>query len=192
MTAHFSTDGRLTKRGLFSHPGIETLLKIGNNLIMSKIQTRTEMARIRDNLKLEKQTVVFTNGCFDILHPGHIRLFEEGKKQGDFLLVAVNTDETIRRQKGAQRPIFPLKERLEVLAALESVDFIVPFHEDTPLELILLLKPDVLIKGGDWKPDEVVGKKEVEGWGGRVIHFPYIEGSSTTSIIEKMSRSPSG
>lgn len=147
------------------------------------------MVRIREDLKKDGQTVVFANGCFDILHLGHIRLFQEGKRQGSVLVVAVNTDDTVRRQKGPSRPIFPLSERLEVLDALESVDHLVPFSEDTPLELILLLKPDVLIKGGDWKQDEVVGKKEVEGWGGRVIHFPYVSGSSTTTLVEKIIRS---
>lgn len=147
------------------------------------------MVRIREDLKKDGQTVVFANGCFDILHGGHIRLFQEGKRQGSVLVVAVNTDDTVRRQKGPSRPIFPLSERLEVLDALESVDHLVPFSEDTPLELILLLKPDVLIKGGDWKQDEVVGKKEVEGWGGRVIHFPYVSGSSTTTLVEKIIRS---
>ncbi|MCJ7679693.1 MAG: adenylyltransferase/cytidyltransferase family protein [Candidatus Aminicenantes bacterium] len=140
-------------------------------------------------MKRAGQVIVFTNGCFDILHGGHIRLFQEGKRQGNILIVAVNTDETIQKQKGPARPIFPLAERLEVLDALENVDYLVPFSEDTPLELILLLKPDVLIKGGDWKPDEVVGKKEVEEWGGRVIHFPYVTGSSTTALVEKIIRS---
>jgi len=148
------------------------------------------MAGIRNDLRNTGQSVVFTNGCFDILHKGHIRLFLEGKKQGDILIVAVNTDDTILRQKGPGRPIFPLAERLEVLEALETVDHLVSFEEDTPLEIILLLKPDILIKGGDWKPDEVVGKKEVEGWGGRVIHFPYVSGSSTTSIIERIIEAP--
>ncbi|MBU1187124.1 MAG: D-glycero-beta-D-manno-heptose 1-phosphate adenylyltransferase [Acidobacteria bacterium] len=156
---------------------------------MSKIRTPENMVRIREDLKKDGQTVVFANGCFDILHLGHIRLFQEGKRQGSVLVVAVNTDDTVRRQKGPSRPIFPLSERLEVLDALESVDHLVPFSEDTPLELILLLKPDVLIKGGDWKQDEVVGKKEVEGWGGRVIHFPYVSGSSTTTLVEKIIRS---
>jgi len=147
------------------------------------------MARIREDLKKAGQAVVFTNGCFDILHGGHIRLFQEGKRNGSVLVVAVNTDDTVRRQKGPSRPIFPLAERLEVLDALENVDHLVPFSEDTPLELILFLKPDALIKGGDWKPDEVVGKKEIEAWGGRVIHFPYVSGSSTTGLVEKIIRS---
>lgn len=157
---------------------------------MSKIRTRHELAGIRNELRTNGQSVVFTNGCFDILHKGHIRLFLEGKKQGDILIVAVNTDDTILRQKGPGRPIFPLEERLEVLDAIETIDYLVPFQENTPLEIILLLEPDILIKGGDWKPDEVVGKKEVEGWGGHVIHFPYVYGSSTTSIIERIIGTP--
>lgn len=129
---------------------------------------------------------MFTNGCFDILHLGHIRLFQEAKLHGDRLIVAVNTDDTVQKLKGPDRPIFPLEERMEVLEAIDTVDYIVPFHEPTPLELILQLRPDILIKGGDWEPDQVIGKKEVESWGGKVIHFPYIAGHSTTSLVSML------
>ena len=150
-----------------------------------KIKSREELIRIRQELG-DRQSFVFTNGCFDILHLGHIRLFQEAKRHADRLIVAVNTDDTVFNLKGEGRPVFPLEERMEVLEAIEAVDYVVPFHEDTPLELILQLRPDILIKGGDWEPAQVVGKNEVESWGGKVIHFPYMAGFSTTRLVDKI------
>jgi rfaE bifunctional protein nucleotidyltransferase chain/domain len=135
------------------------------------------------------EKIVFTNGVFDLIHPGHIELLQFARAQGDILVVGVNDDASVRRLKGEKRPIFPLAERLEVLAALECVDYVVSFGEDTPLELIQALGPiDVLVKGGDYAPVEVVGKKEVEGWGGRLCLFKLAGNYSTSALIEKIVR----
>ncbi len=143
---------------------------------------------LREGFRQERKAVVFTNGCFDILHAGHIHLFQEAKKYGDILFVAVNDDLSVRNLKGPARPIFPLNERLEVLEAIETIDYLVAFSQDTPRELIKVLLPDVLVKGGDWKPDEVVGREEVEGAGGKVIIVPYLPGRSSSEILEKIKR----
>ena len=152
---------------------------------MNKIKSLRELISIRRTLRREGQTVVFTNGCFDLLHGGHIRLFREAKKRGDVLIVALNTDASVRRIKGPLRPIFPLKERLEVLAAVADIDYLTWFSEETPRRIIAALLPDVLVKGGDWAPDEVVGRAEVEAAGGRVVIVPYLEGRSTSSMIRR-------
>jgi rfaE bifunctional protein nucleotidyltransferase chain/domain len=155
-----------------------------------KIKSLRELAAIRGRLKREGKKVVFTNGCFDILHEGHVRLFRSARKRGDVLIVALNTDASVRKLKGPMRPVFPLRERLEVLSALAEVDYITWFPETTPLRIISALVPDVLVKGGDWKPDEVVGKPEVEAAGGRVVIIPYLSGRSSTSIIERIGTCP--
>lgn len=154
-----------------------------------KILNLNKLLQLRTNWKKEKRKVVFTNGCFDILHPGHVYLFREAKKLGDILVVAVNTDESVRRIKGPDRPVFPLNERMEVLSSLEYIDYIFSFNEETPHRVISSLRPDVLVKGGDWRPDEVVGKKEVEAAGGRVVLIPYQEGKSTSEIVKKILKS---
>ena len=156
-----------------------------------KIKSLSELVPVRRKLRREGQTVVFTNGCFDLLHGGHIRLFREAKRRGDVLVVALNTDASVRKLKGPSRPIFPLKERLEVLAAVADIDYLTWFSEDTPRTIIAALLPDVLVKGGDWTPDDVVGKAEVEGAGGRVVIVPYLKGRSSTSIIDKIIRDSS-
>ena len=158
---------------------------------MNKIKSLRELISIRRTLRREGQTVVFTNGCFDLLHGGHIRLFREAKKRGDVLIVALNTDASVRRIKGPLRPIFPLKERLEVLAAVADIDYLTWFSEETPRKTIAALLPDVLIKGGDWSPENVVGKAEVEAAGGRVVIVPYLKGRSSTSIIDRIIRDSS-
>jgi rfaE bifunctional protein nucleotidyltransferase chain/domain len=150
-----------------------------------KILTSAALFAIRNKLREESRTVVFTNGCFDLIHAGHIRLFHEARKLGDVLIVALNSDASIRRLKGRSRPIFPLKERQEILAAVEGIDFVTSFSEDNPRRIIAQLLPDVLVKGGDWKPDQVVGREEVEAAGGRVVIVPYLEGRSTSSIIRR-------
>jgi len=144
------------------------------------------MIQVRKNLKKLGKTVVLTNGCFDILHKGHIRLFAEAKRRGNILIVAVNTDATVRKLKGAARPIFPLVERMEVLEAVSSIDYLIPFAERTPRKIIFLLLPDVLVKGGDWKMKNVVGRKEVEQAGGQVVLFSYLPGFSTSSLIKRI------
>lgn len=152
----------------------------------NKIQSPDRLVQIRYNLRLKSQNIVFTNGCFDILHRGHIHLFRQAKRLGDVLVVGVNDDDSIRRLKGSGRPIFPLQERMEVLSALTDIDYLVSFSQDTPRELIKKIQPDVLVKGGDWKPDEVAGREEVEDEGGEVVIIPYLPGRSTTEIIEKI------
>lgn len=140
----------------------------------------------REKWREEGKKVVFTNGCFDLLHAGHIWLFKKGKELGDVLVVAVNSDSSLRRLKGPQRPVFPLKERLEILAAVEEIDVLTAFSQDTPQKIIALLRPDILVKGGDWPPDQIVGRKEVEESGGRVVLIPYLPGLSTTQLIQKI------
>lgn len=130
--------------------------------------------------------VVFTNGVFDLLHPGHVDLLVAARAAGDALIVGLNTDDSVRRLKGPQRPVRSEADRAYVVAALEMVDAVTLFSHDTPLELILALRPDVLVKGGDYTPDTVVGRREVEGWGGRVLIVPLTPGQSTTSIVEKL------
>jgi len=136
-------------------------------------------------LQRDGKRVVFTNGCFDILHPGHIDLLRRARSLGDALVVAINSDESVRRLKGTSRPIFPEAERAEILSALDMVDFVCTFDEDTPLETILSIRPDVLVKGADWTSN-IVGQKEVEGWGGRVEALPLVDGQSTTGVIDRV------
>jgi rfaE bifunctional protein nucleotidyltransferase chain/domain len=132
--------------------------------------------------------LVFTNGCFDILHRGHVTYLAQARALGAVLVVGVNSDESVRRQnKAPDRPVNPLADRMAVLAALESVSLVVPFDEDTPLRLILELRPDVLVKGGDWPVDSIVGAQEVKGWGGQVHSIPFAYQRSTTALIKKIS-----
>ncbi len=136
--------------------------------------------------KRNGERVVFTNGCFDLLHPGHIRCLEQARALGDVLVVAINSDASVRQLKGDPRPLVPQEERGEILAALAAVDYVVIFDAPTPRELIFRLRPDVLVKGGDWGPNEIVGREEVEAAGGRVISVPLEPGYSTTDILEKI------
>jgi len=135
------------------------------------------------------ETIVFTNGCFDLLHIGHIRCLEQARGLGDRLIVAVNLDASVRRAKGPDRPILPASERMELVGALDCVDWVVGFRADTPLRLIQKLRPDVLAKGGDWTIDSIVGRDEVEGWGGRVVRLKVIPGVRTSDLIAKIRRS---
>jgi D-beta-D-heptose 7-phosphate kinase/D-beta-D-heptose 1-phosphate adenosyltransferase len=133
------------------------------------------------------QIIVFTNGVFDILHPGHIELLEFAKSKGDRLIVGINDDPSIKRLKGPTRPVFNLEERIEVLNAIEYVDYIIPFSEDTPLELIRQIsRIDVLVKGGDYRPSEVVGRREIEEAGGKLVLFKFKSVISTSAIIRKI------
>jgi D-beta-D-heptose 7-phosphate kinase/D-beta-D-heptose 1-phosphate adenosyltransferase len=137
-------------------------------------------------------TVVFTNGVFDLLHPGHVRTLRAARARGDALVVGLNSDASVRRLKGPGRPVQPLRARAAVLAALRDVDLVVPFSEDTPLELIRALRPQVLVKGADYGAGEIVGEREVLGWGGRVVRVGLHRGplSSTTRLLEKAVRRP--
>jgi rfaE bifunctional protein nucleotidyltransferase chain/domain len=157
----------------------------------AKVKKLDELIRLRRKLNSEGQKVVLTNGCFDVLHSGHIHLFREAKKQGDILVVAVNDDLSVRNLKGPARPVFPLEERLEVLEAIDMIDYLISFSQPTPRELIKAILPDVLVKGGDWKPDEVVGRVEVEGAGGKVVIIPYLPGRSSSEILKKIKGPPS-
>jgi len=155
---------------------------------MSKLKTLEELVLLRDEWRKQGKKIVFTNGCFDLLHLGHIKLFKYAKQLGDILIVGVNSDSSIKKIKGSKRPVFPLNERLEILEAVEFIDYLTIFEEETPQKLIAFLLPDILVKGGDWKPEQVVGKREVEQAGGKVIIFPYMKGYSSTNIIEKIKK----
>src|SRR6266566_3199662 len=135
-------------------------------------------------LKRQGKRVVFTNGCFDLLHPGHTRYLAEARKLGDALLVAVNSDRSVRALKGPGRPVLPQQERAEILAALASVDYVTIFDDPTPRSLIMRMLPQVLVKGADWGPSEIVGREEVEAAGGRVVSIPLVPGFSTSALIQ--------
>jgi D-beta-D-heptose 7-phosphate kinase / D-beta-D-heptose 1-phosphate adenosyltransferase len=149
-----------------------------------KVKEKEDLEEILKDLRGKRKRIVFTNGCFDLLHIGHLRYLERAKALGDILVVGVNGDSSVQRLKGSERPIFPLVERMEILSGLACVDYVISFNEDTPLELISFLKPHVLVKGGDWTIDTTVGKEVVEGLGGEVVILPFVEGNSTTNIIE--------
>ena len=145
-----------------------------------KIKTREELREIVEALKKDGKRICFTNGCFDIVHQGHVLYLEEARRHGDCLIVGVNTDSSVREIKGEHKPIISLQGRMTVLAALEAIDYVVPFAEPDPFELISFLRPHVLVKGGDWNEREVVGRELVE----ETIVVPYIEGASSSGIIK--------
>ena len=153
---------------------------------MKKVLSQAAVAREVKKLQGKGRKAVFTNGCFDLLHVGHIRYLQAARSLGDALIVAVNSDGSVRRIKGPGRPLNREKERLEVLAALESVTWACLFGDDTPLRLIRKIGPDVLVKGGDWPLERIVGRDVVEGRGGRVLSIPLVRGASTTEIIERI------
>jgi len=149
-----------------------------------KIKGREELLKIIQDLKIKGKGIVFTNGCFDLLHIGHIRYLEEAKTLGDVLIVGVNSDSSVRKLKGPERPILPVEERTEILSGLGCVDYITIFDELDPLNLISSLQPDVLVKGGDWTKEQVVGSEVVERSGGEVVIIPFVQGASTSNQIE--------
>ncbi len=153
-----------------------------------KIKTRGELEKILEALKRKGKKIVFTNGCFDILHIGHTRCLEEAKRLGDTLVVGLNSDRSARSIKGPPRPIIPEAERAEVLSALACVDYVVIFDEPNPLELIASLKPNILVKGGDWTPETTVGREVVEKAGGKVVIIPNVRGVSTSGIIHRITK----
>jgi D-beta-D-heptose 7-phosphate kinase/D-beta-D-heptose 1-phosphate adenosyltransferase len=153
---------------------------------MGTVLTIDELIVQLGSRKRNGQKVVFTNGCFDLLHPGHIRSLESARALGDLLVVGVNSDASVRSNKTAGRPIIPAEERAELLAALQCVDYVVVFDEPTPRELIARVLPDVLVKGGDWGASEIVGREEVEAAGGRVVSAEIVPRYSTTGLIEKI------
>ena len=150
----------------------------------AKLLDSEAMRKEREKLRAAGIRLVFTNGCFDLLHPGHVRYLAEARAQGDRLVVAVNADRTVTALKGEGRPILPLAERMEILAALEAVDYVVAFDEETPARVIQDLVPDVLVKGGDWSTDQIVGRDTVQAAGGRVMSLPFSPGYSTSSLID--------
>lgn len=153
-------------------------------MLSQKIKSPAQLKKTLHRLAKTKK-VVFTNGCFDILHPGHVLYLEKAKQLGHFLVVALNSDASVKRLKGPTRPVNPLKDRQTVLAALQSVDYVTFFSEDTPLNLICSLKPQVLVKGGDWDVAKIVGAREVKSWGGKIRSIGFIKGKSTTAVIER-------
>lgn len=153
-----------------------------------KIKNLRQLVRLRQALRRQRKKVVFTNGCFDILHRGHIECLRKAKSFGDVLIVGLNSDSSVRRIKGDRRPILPQGDRAEILASLEMVDYVVIFREKTPLDLIASLVPDILTKGGDYKKNEIVGREIVESSGGRVILVKQIPGRSTRNVIGKIAK----
>jgi rfaE bifunctional protein nucleotidyltransferase chain/domain len=151
-----------------------------------KIKSLKELIRIRAELKRRKKSVVFTNGCFDILHRGHIEYLKKAKSLGDVLILGLNSDSSVKEIKGSKRPIVPQEDRAAIIASLEMVDYVLIFKETTPFQVILNLVPDVLVKGGDYTVDKIVGNKIVETAGGRVITVKQIPGRSTKNIIREI------
>lgn len=156
---------------------------------MGKIFKIDELVKFREKTKIKGRKVVFTNGCFDILHRGHVELLEKAKRLGDFLIVALNSDSSMKKIKGEKRPILDENDRTYILASLKCVDAVCLFDEETPAEIINKLKPDILVKGGDYKINEVVGRESVYNVGGEVVTIPLVEGKSTKGIIEKIIKS---
>ncbi len=148
--------------------------------------TWKEALKWRNQLRAQGKTVVFTNGCFDILHAGHVILLNIAQNYGDALILGLNSDASVSRLKGDSRPVVPEQDRARVMAELRSVDRVTLFDQDTPLELIEKIKPDIIVKGGDWQPEDVVGKDVVEAYGGRVVIVPTVEGRSTTNVIDEV------
>ena len=149
-----------------------------------KIKARKELLRIIKDLKAKGKRIVFTNGCFDLLHIGHIRYLEEARALGDFLVVGVNSDSSVRKLKGPQRPVLPEEERAEILSGLGCVDYITLFDEIDPLKLITSLHPHILVKGGDWTKEQIVGREVVERSGGEMVIIPFVKGASTSNLIK--------
>jgi rfaE bifunctional protein nucleotidyltransferase chain/domain len=151
-----------------------------------RLLSRDAAARYADSLRADGTIVVFTNGVFDVLHPGHVRYLQRSRSLGDALIIGLNGDDSVRRNKGAGRPITPEAERAEMLAALACVDAVVIFDEDTPAAIVEAIQPDILVKGADWPADQIVGRDTVEARGGRVVLMDVEKGYSTTRIIEKI------
>jgi rfaE bifunctional protein nucleotidyltransferase chain/domain len=153
---------------------------------MRKVLSIAEAVALVEHLRHGGKEVVLTNGVFDLLHPGHVRYLQDARREGDALIVAVNSDRSVRAIKGPTRPVNPEGERAEVLAALACVDAVVVFDEDDPQQIITRLRPDVLVKGADWAEDAIIGRELVESRGGRVVRIPLADGYSTSAIIDKI------
>ncbi|MCM8800807.1 MAG: D-glycero-beta-D-manno-heptose 1-phosphate adenylyltransferase [Candidatus Omnitrophica bacterium] len=157
-------------------------------MIEQKIKNLKELRKIILDLKNKGKKIVFTNGCFDLLHYGHVKYLEEAKKKGDILVVAINSDNSVRRIKGKNRPVINEKNRLMTVAGLESVDYVILFKEETPLKVITALKPNILIKGADWDKNRIVGRDFVLSYGGKVETVRLVKGLSTTNLIKKIAK----
>ena len=157
--------------------------------MLPKLKSVRQISQIVSRLKRSRKKIVFTNGCFDILHVGHVRVLTEAKSLGDILVVGLNRDASVKGLKGSGRPVTNETERAEVLCALAAVDYAVFFKESTPEKLIHAVRPDFLVKGGDWKKKDIVGAAFVESYGGKVIALGFIQGYSTTKLIEKIKKS---
>lgn len=155
---------------------------------MSKLKRLDELIKVVEGLKKKGRKIVFTNGCFDLLHLGHIRYLREAKRLGDILIIGLNSDNSVRSLKGRERPLVKEKDRTEILSALEVVDYIVIFDELTPKNLIDSITPHILVKGGDWKREDVVGRDTVEAHGGEVVIIPEVKGYSTSALIKKIQK----
>jgi len=156
----------------------------------SKLVELDRLQAALEPLRASGRTIVFTNGCYDLLHVGHLRLLESARALGDALVVGVNRDASVRRLKGKHRPFVPFEERASIVAGLEAVDWVIGFDEDTPETLVRSLRPDVLVKGGDWALESVAGRETIEARGGRVVRVPLVSGRSTTALAERMGRRP--
>jgi D-glycero-beta-D-manno-heptose 1-phosphate adenylyltransferase len=154
--------------------------------VADRVMTHAGVAAFVSEQRAAGRRIVFTNGVFDLLHPGHLRYLQEARALGDLLIIGLNADESVRRNKGPARPINPQDERAEVLSALACVDAVVIFGEDTPADIIRLVQPDILVKGADWAADAIVGRDTVESRGGRVVRIPIEQGYSTTTIVERI------
>jgi rfaE bifunctional protein nucleotidyltransferase chain/domain len=157
--------------------------------VSRKLKSLEEIKAIIVEARNNRKRVVFTNGCFDLLHRGHVHILREARACGDVLVVGINSDKSVKRIKGPARPVLPESDRCELLGAMEMVDFVILFNEPDPYDLIAAIQPDVLVKGGDWNSEKIIGADLVEEGGGRVVVVPYIKGFSTTEIIERIRNS---
>jgi len=155
---------------------------------LEKIKSSAQLRRIALRLRKQRKRLVFTNGCFDVLHYGHVKYLQRARRLGDFLIVGLNSDRSVRQLKGKGRPIFPVHDRAGILAGLACVDYISVFNESTPLSLINQVKPDILVKGGDWASKDIVGAAEVKAWGGVVRRITLLKGRSTTNILRRFDK----
>jgi len=154
--------------------------------LRTKVKSLNAILKIIPTLRRRNKKIVFTNGCFDLMHLGHAKYLEEARQKGDVLIVAVNSDSSVKKIKGDKRPILGQEHRMSMVAALESVDYVVVFNEDTPLNLIKKIKPDILVKGADWREKDIVGASFVKSHAGKVLTVRLVKGLSTTNIIEKI------
>jgi D-glycero-beta-D-manno-heptose 1-phosphate adenylyltransferase len=185
--AEFLTTVKLLKFGCYARCFIENcVLSCYPQLVLNKLKTVDELSHIAAQARKNGKIVVFTNGCFDLVHRGHLHILRQAKAQGDLLIVAINSDVSVKAIKGPGRPILPETDRVELIASLEMVNYVVTYDEPDPYRLIAAIKPDVLAKGGDWSADKIIGADLVTQAGGRVAVIPYLPGSSTTQIIERI------